>query len=248
MSLAASAGASRPSVRRLLIIGLGLISTCIAYSAAQGQAAPTPAEADESSRMAVEILGFDTVEARERDAISRDLDAVREEISDLESRLNSARPIESAAKWRMEPKKKIIDAIKSNLDLAKKERRESDVLRLESLKKRAEAELKFLERVAGMRTADVKRLEKGKEYADARKKALDLELMLNERRAAFKALPEGDPTAPTRQAELYEFEKQALAALSDAAEKGSDAAGRAKEFAEKRNEVYEAIVEYRKLP
>ena len=234
--------------RRLLVTFLGALSLWSWPTVAPGQAQVSAVEVDEFQAMASEIRSFDAVDVRSREAIDQELEIVGRMIDDIDARLLPAGPVEAAAKGRLQPKQKAIDATKADLDLAKKEKREADALRLDLEKKKLDAELKFLGRVAEMRTAQLEWLKKSRAFAEARKKALDLEMLVADRRTALRELPQDDPSAAVRLSELREFEKEALAAMAESAERGVEAADRKKNVVEKQLKVQEAIAEYAKLP
>jgi hypothetical protein len=229
-------------------VALAIVLVCLMTPRAGAQTTPAPADTVATSAMAREIVSFECVEARSQGDVARDVDAAKGDKAAAETELATARQIEISAKGRVEIAKGVRDVTKAQLDLAKKEKRDADVLRLESLKKRQELELKFLGQLAGVRSASVDRAAARKDLAETRQKAYEFELLLLERRAALRSLPHGDPAAPAREKEMREAEHKTLEARSDVAARSKDLADKEKDLADRHVDLCELAGEYRRLP
>lgn len=195
-----------------------------------------------------QINQFDVVPPRDGSMIEQNRNSARQVKSEIEGQISALKMAESSAKSRVDIKKATIDVTKAQIEAAKKEKDEPAKLRLESLKKRQEVEQKFLERLADLHSLALQRAEKIRDMAQEREKALEMEVLLAERREALRVVPAGDPAAVGKEREMRDAERRVLDAMGKVADAEREVASKEKEIADRKISLFDVIKEYRQLP
>ena len=177
----------------------------------------------------IEEARADVVPVRSADDMRRDREAaaVAEQVAGDSA--DQLRVEVSRARARIEIHRSELETIKKRLELAKKEKRESDRLDLENARKAKEVELRLLERVRAMQEARHRLAEAQRDAARARKRAVESEQTLEARRADQANDEEVQRTA-----------KRVLELRRDAATQLSETAARERDLAQRQLEVLEA--------
>lgn len=230
-----------------LLFALGLVLLAApGPSAAQDPGAPVDTlTADPTPD---QITGFLVVPLRDRGSIEKERDTAKQAKSELEDQSISLKSAEASAKARVQIKKAKIEVTEARIDAAKKEKDEAGKLRYEAEKKRLEVEKKFLEQLANLHGLALQRAERARDLADARKNALEMELLFGERYDKYRLTPAGDPSAVAKEKEMRDAERKVLEAMGKAADAERELASKEKELAEKKASLFDVIKEYRQLP
>lgn len=177
----------------------------------------------------IEEARADVVPVRSADDMRRDREdaAVGEQVANDSA--DQLRVEVSRARARLDIHRSELETIKKRLELAKKEKRESDRLELESARKGKETELRLLERMRAMQEARQRLAEAQRDAARARKRAVESEQTLEARRAD-----------QANDVEVQRTAKRVLELRRDAATQLSEMAARERDLAQRQLEVLEA--------
>ncbi len=209
-------------------------------------AAPPAAPAPAFSPDLVEDALRRVIVPRAAGDVQREMDGARASASAAEGAVREARIRETAAKGRVQVKKRELEALRAKVAAAKKAKDEVTRGEQQRLSDAAELELKLLGRLADVETAEIARLNAVKSAGEATARAGELELKLAEARAAFEATGGASSADVAARAlrlrkQVRELERQTLAAMKARADRTSDAAERDKDVFQKRIDALSAI-------
>jgi len=180
------------------------------------------------------------VPVRDTLEIQRDLGSALQAKTQAQLDKSRAENLRGSARVRITRKQGEINTIKQRIKAANNEKRTTDAAALEADRKAAEQDRDLLERREALRDAEIELQEKMEELADARRKALELELQLTVRRLAQdRAGPEAAQDALTKKL-VDDLEKQTLDAQQDEVSKSREVADRRGLIIKRRMEILEA--------
>ena len=167
------------------------------------------------------------VEARGQDVLRREREeaAVTEQVAaDSASQLRSE---VSRARARIQIHRSELETIKRRLDLAKKEKRETDRAELDGARRQKEAEIRMLDRIHLLREAQFRVAEQRRDAARSWRRAVEAEQTLEARSATRTADRAGtdtlglanDPEVRRSARRLLELRRDALSDRRDLAER-----------------------------
>ena len=218
------------SYRRLILGGLTVLLAATGSSTARAQVAP-PLGPD-SFLVVVPIR--DTLE------IQRDLGSALQAKTQAELDKSRAESLRSSARVRITRKEGELNTIKQRLKAANNEKRTTDAAALEVDRKAAEEDLRLLERREALRDAEIDLEKKREEWAEARRKALELELQLTVRRLAQDRAGNPDTTDVLTRKLLGDLEKRTLEAQQDEVDQSKGVADRQQVIIKRRLEILQA--------
>ena len=218
------------SYRRPILGGLTALLAATGSSTARAQVAP-PLGPD-SFLVVVPIR--DTLE------IQRDLGSALQAKTQAELDKSRAESLRSSARVRITRKEGELNTIKQRLKAANTEKRTTDAAALEADRKAAEEDLRLLERREALRDAEIDLEKKREEWAEARRKALELELQLTVRRLAQDRAGNPDTTDVLTRKLLGDLEKRTLEAQQDEVDQSKGVADRQQVIIKRRLEILEA--------
>ena len=183
----------------------------------------------QASALVIEEARAYVVPVRSADAMRRDREeaAVAEQVANDSAGL--LRVEVSRARARIDIHKSELETIKKRLELAKKEKRESDRLDLDNARKAKETDLRLLERVRSMQEARQRLAEAQRDAARAAKRAVESEQTLEARRAE-----------QSTDEEVRRTTRRVLELQRDAASQKGEMAARARDLAQRQLEVLDA--------
>jgi hypothetical protein len=219
------------SQRRAVLGSLTVLLAATSSSTARAQVAP--ALGPDSFLVVVPVR--DTVE------IQRDVGSALQARTQAELDRSRAESLRGSARVRITRKEGEINTIKQRIKAANDEKRSTDAAALEADRKAAEQDLNLLRRREALRDAEIELEKKKGELADARRKALELELQLTIRRLAQDRAggPDSSEDALTRKL-VGDLEKQTLEAQQDEVAKSKEVADRRALIIKRRLEILEA--------
>ncbi len=219
-------------------------------SASAPVAAPAPAAAvapavpasPTAGRTVAEALGFiDVIPSRSADRIQTELQAAKAAAREADARVAETTSQRAETKAMIQVKKQEISTTDARLKLADKQKSEADKTTLTADKKVSERQKEFLERREALHGAEIDQAKAAKREAEAKQKALEMELQLASRRGDRARLGNNDPTAALRQDEVIrELERKTLEAQRQRADVAKDVAARDEDIAKRRLDLYQA--------
>lgn len=172
---------------------------------------------------------------------ARSEDAIRNEMRDVQkAQEQSGQPIAAAQKrvqeadgWLAKLKTQS-DDVKNKLNLAKKEKRESDKVTLEAQQKQLNLVDDYLKKMKSVREAELDVATTHKGVLDAQVKALQGEMDLAKKTEAVKAAGAKAPNIATLATAAMKSADTALQAMKASSDKSQDYAGKMKQLNDKR--------------
>jgi hypothetical protein len=221
-------------------IGAAGVACAQNYPAAMPAAQPAmqPYDAAADSLLAL-------VAIRDVAEIQAEMNAAQNQRAEGEIRLQRALAMKARSETRIRLKQSELDAIKSRLDLAKKEKDEVRKLDLEGQKKQAELEKQLLERRADLRAREVEHAKAMVALATASARACEEELKLAAKRSQREALFQQPLSAALMtqiqavELEIRQFEGQTLDARIQEADRYKDLSTKGVDLAKSRRKVYD---------
>lgn len=208
------------------------LGTLLVLLATTARAQSAPALGPDSLMVVVPVR--DTLE------IQRDLGSALQAKTQAQLDKSRAESLRSSARIRITRKEGEINTIKQRIKAANNEKRTTDAAALEADRKAAEQDRDLLERREALRDAEIELQEKIEGQADARRKALELELQLTVRRLAQeRGGPEAAQDALAKKL-VDDLEKQTLEAQQDEVARSKEVADRRGLIIRRRMEILEA--------
>lgn len=188
----------------------------------------------------IEDASTDVVPVRAVEGMSRDREqaAVDEQVA--RDSADGLRAEVSRAKARIDIHKSELETVRKRLELAKKEKRESDRLDLEAVRKAGEADLRLLERLRELQDSRLSLMSARGDAARAWKRAVEAEQALAARRAAAARPEMAVSPAPIPDPEARRAARRVLELQRDAAIQRRDVADREREVAQRQLDVLDA--------
>lgn len=228
----------------------GLVALATAFTAGAGELrAQDSAQTGKAAQPATDSVAMPAVSdsllqlvtPRDTMTIQQEVNAAVQRRATAENARLQAEGLRGGAQLRIEDMKRAISAINDRMNLAKKEKRDADVVKLTPQRAAAESEKALLERRASLRDAEIDLQKKRAENADLERKTLELELQLVLKRAA-KPAPSGNGTLERRDYDqgTADLEQRILEAQRTYAASLGDVADREKKVVERRLALLQA--------
>jgi len=214
-----------------------------APAAATPAAAPAPTPAGLNSRAAaLSSLGFvEILTPRSPDRIQRAIEDTRLDQREAETEYNVQQGLEGQVKAMVEVKKQEVSTLDAQRKLAEKSKQEGEVATFEAEKKDAERHKQFLEKRVSLHQAEKDAAKARKSHAEASQKALELELLLANRRSDRDRTATTDAAATMRHENVIrELERKVLEAQRVEADREKQVADKHQSIAKRRLELYQA--------
>lgn len=204
-----------PCIRRVPLLLALLVAAALPAASAQATWDPLPE------------TGAALVEARGQDVLRREREeaAVTEQVAaDSASQLRTE---VSRARARIQIHRSELETIKRRLELARKDKRETERVELDGARRQKEAEIRMLERVHALREAQFRVAEGRRDAARSWRRAVEAEQTLEARSVTRAAEPgaaaaaglAADPEVRRSARRLLELRRDALADRRDLAER-----------------------------
>jgi hypothetical protein len=209
--------------------------------AAQGPPSPAPApESAPATMLQGGLIGelLSIYPPRDPDEVRRLLDSARSFRQSAENEVTQSRTLAEAADGRVRIMDEELKTTKTRLDVAKNMKNEVDRGRLEKDARQQDSEKKYLVRLRDVLKADADRLDSDREAADARVKALELEVDMA---AAQSQLSLANPATESDISSYKNVLEQMLKAQKTAAELGMMASDKRKQVADRRLKQLDAL-------
>jgi hypothetical protein len=206
-------------------------------AAAAAPAAPTAAE---SRAAALRSLGFvEILSPRSVDRIQREIEEAKVDQREADAEYSEQQGLESQVKAMVEVKKQEVSTLDAQRKLAEKSKQEAEVATFEAEKKDAERHKQFLEKRVSLHQAERDAAKARKNLAEARQKALEIELQLSNRRMDRAA---GSDAAASMRNEnvVRDLERRVLEAQRVEADRERQLADKHQDIAKRRLELYQA--------
>jgi hypothetical protein len=184
-----------------------------------------------------EVIKAPLITPRNQDDIKADIESARQATSVIDKRIAAAQEGLNRASQLLQQQKGEMDAIKKKIDLAKKEKRETDKITLEAEKKKADLVQDFLEKYKSLADAGVDEARSEKDLAQARVAAHEAELELSQKREARDKA--GDTEFGAASLASSNAQEKALRASKTATDKNKGVADKLNNIEIKRMELFQ---------
>lgn len=171
--------------------------------------------------------------------IERQIEDAQSQQRLAQSEIDESRRVADAADGQVRIMNEELRTTKTRRNVAKQMKNETDHTTLSADSKRQDTEKSYLERLRDALRADADRLESDRDAAAARAKALHIEADVARKHAQITAT--AATPSPTDVASYRDLLKQMLNAQKTAADRGTDAASKRREVADKRLKQLEAL-------
>jgi hypothetical protein len=203
-------------------------------------AAPAPAgpRGPANRAAALSSLGFvEILSPRPVDRLQRELAEAQRDQQEADAEYNDRQGIEGQVKAMVDVKKQEISTLDEQRKLAEKNKQQGEAASFEAEKKDAERHKQFLEKRVSLHQAEKDAAKARRSLAEARQRALELELELADRRGERTS----DAAATIRnESVVRELERKVLEAQRQQAEREKQVADKHQDIAKRRLELYHA--------
>lgn len=180
------------------------------------------------------------VPPRDITEIQRDIESAEQDRTAAAEAERTAQEQRAASVARIEEKKLAIAANKDKLKVAKREKKESEILLLETEKNALNRDKNLFEQREGLRDAEIDLARKRSELSILMKQAFDLERQLALKRADQTGDDISGPDGAREARLLIDLEKASLEAQKNVADKQGEVAGSAKKVIVRQLKTLEA--------
>ena len=184
-----------------------------------------------------EVIKAPLIPSRSQDDIRSDIESVKKQVAAADSKIAATQDGVNKATQLLQQQKAEVSAIKKKIDLAKKEKRETDRISLEAEKKKADLVQDFLDKYKRLAEADVDEAKAEKDLAQAQVTALEAELELAQKREARDQA--GDAEFGAASLAVTNAQEKALRASKTVADKYKGVADKRTNIENKRMELFQ---------
>ena len=204
----------------------------------QAQAADqAAAEKSFQEKIFQEVIKAPLIPPRSQDDIRTDMESVKKQVAAADNKIAAAQDGVNRATQLLQQQVAEVSAIKKKIDLAKKEKRETDKITLEAEKKKADLVQDFLDKYKRLAEADIDEAKAEKDLAQAQVAALEAELELAQKREARDKA--GDAEFGAASLAASNAQEKALRASKTAADKYKGVADKRTNIENKRMELFQ---------
>lgn len=196
-----------------------------------------------ASPTGIDIQMSDIVAAPSNDELKKTKDEAKRLEESSATELGAAREREGRYRAKVEIRKSEIEATKSRIDLAKKDKNKDAQATLEATKKRQELEQQLYQKMAEMEKTNGQVADAARLYARARQNSCDVLADLSAKYYQRQSLLGGGAPEKLVQMErqVRETEKKALEVLKDVASKQNDWTSKQKDLVDRRMDAFNAL-------
>lgn len=226
---------------------LGVVALLAAPRALHAQTADSTKTATmavpAASPTGIDIQMSDIVAAPSNDELKRTKDEAKRLEESSATELSAAREREARYRSKADIRKSEIDATKSRIGLARKDKNKEAQATLEATKKRQELEAQLYQKMAEMEKTNGQAADAARLYARARQNSCDVLADLSARYYQRQSLLGGGAPEKLVQMErqVRETEKKALEVLKEVASRQNDWTGRQKDLVDRRMDAFNAL-------
>ena len=200
-------------------------------------ATPPAAEKSFQEKLFQEVIKAPLIPPRSQDDIKADMESDKQDGVAADKKTAAAQEGLNKASQLLQQQKGEMDAMKKKIDLAKKEKRETDKITLEAEKKKADLAQDFLEKYKSLAEAGVDEAKAEKDLAQAQVAAHQAELELSQKREARDKA--GDAEFGAASLTSSNAQEKALRAFKAVADKNKGVADKRSNIENKRMELFQ---------
>jgi hypothetical protein len=203
---------------------------------------PVAAPAPGSRAAVLSSLGFvEILTPRPAERIQQEIEQTKLDLAESDAEIRQRQGLEDQVKAMVEVKKQEISTLDAQRKLAEKSKQEAEVASFEAEKKDAERHKQFLERRVSLHQAEKESATARRSFAEATRKALELELQLANRRTERDVTAGRDAAVSLRHDNVIrDLERKVLEAQRVQADREKQLADRHQDIARRRLELYQA--------
>lgn len=227
-----------------LLCAVTLLVAPPARSAAPADSTKTPTiPAPAAAPTGIDIQMSDILAAPSNDELRKVKDEAKTIEETAQNDLGAAKEREARYRAKMSIRKSEIDATKSRIDLAKKDKNKDAQATLEATKKRQELEAQLYEKMAEMEKTNGQVADAARLYARSRQNNCDLLADLGAKYYQRQSMLGGGAPEKLVQIErqVREAEKKALEGLKETMSKQNDWTGKQKDLIDRRMDAFNAM-------